>query len=208
MVQAKSYSDEEITKMILHGSIEAYYEANIDKENYAKFKLGETDGFSNSVIRDMNLLNLLERLGYPMDELGTYLYKDMIAEIYALLPSESNRKDINRCRALMSELTDAYSQFYHNIARDWKEMGIKSFHLHIQRAIDRINDEIVDKELSKRMFGDNPSDLDYGLQAFQIAAYAQNKYSYDNTQQYKKPLVRKLSNAPDNVVLKDDISLL
>ncbi len=44
----------------------------------------------------------------------------------------------------------------------------------------------------------------YGLQAFQIAAYAAKKYSFDNAEDYKKPLVKKLPNIPDNLKLKDN----
>ena len=204
MVQnMKGYSDEQLEAMIMQGSIDAYYDAHIDKDNYAKFKKGEIDDFDNSAIRDMQLLNLLERLGYPMDELGTYLYKDMIAEIYEFLKGISTRRDMARCRALMSQLTDAFSNFYFCIAREWKDMGIKSFHLNIERAISKIDDEACDKELSKRMFGNGPEELDYGLRAMQIAGYALNKYSYENAREYKKPVAKRLSNMPTNVVLKN-----
>lgn len=205
MVQAaEKFTDEERLRLVLHGTSFAMYEANEDKENYIKFKNGKADNFSDSTIRDMNLLEILERLGYSMDELGTYLYKDLIAETYEKIKDVSSRNDMDKCRAIMSSLTDAFSGFYRYIAREWKEMGVKSFHLYIQKAISKVSDEAVDMELSKKIFGDNPEEKNYGLQAFQIAAYAAKKYSFDDVEEYKKPLVKKLSNIPDDLKLKDN----
>lgn len=205
MVQAaEKFTEEERLRLVLHGTSFAMYEANKDKENYIKFKNGQTDEFSETTMRDMNLLKILERLGYSIDELGTYLYKDVIAETYEKLKGASSRNDMDRCREIMSSLTDAFSGFYRYIAREWKEMGVKTFHLYIQKAIDGIEYDEVDVELAEKIFGDNPEEQNYGVQAFQIAAYAVKKYSFDNTKEYKRPLVKKLPNMPDNLKLKDN----
>ena len=75
---------------------------------------------------------------------------------------------------------------------------------HTSEPIKNMDDTAVNIELSKKIFGDNPEEISYGLQAFQIAAYVAKKYSFDNTKEYKKPLVRRLPNMPDDLVLKDN----
>ena len=37
-----------------------------------------------------------------MDELGTYLYKDVIAEAYEKVKDVSRRKDMDKCRDLIA----------------------------------------------------------------------------------------------------------
>lgn len=52
------------------------------------------------------------------------------------------------------------------------------------------------------IYGDNPEELNYGLNALQIAACILDKYSFENTREYKKPLVKRLPNMPDDIGLK------
>ena len=204
MVQApEKYLDEEKLMMILGGTSYAAYVAYKDKENYLKYSKYEIAEFSKETLRDMMLLEILDKLGYPKNELGTYLYKDLIALVYDKIKDIKSRRDIDKCRALMSDLTNAFSPLYHYIAREDKEMGIKSFHLYIQRAIENIASENIDEDLSKSIFGENPEEKDYGMQAFQIAAYAAEKYECKDVKEYKQPKVKKLQNMPDDIRLKD-----
>ena len=157
--------------MLIDGTSYAMFEAHLDKEAYEKSKKGELEEISEIQERDIKILRILEGLGYPMDELGTYLYKDVIAEAYEKVKDVSSRRDMDKCRDLMASLNDAYSDFYRWIARDDKEMGVKSFHFYIGEAISKIDDDSIDKELAIKVFGSNPEDLNYGLQAFQLACY-------------------------------------
>lgn len=182
--------------MLIDGTSYAMFEAHLDKEAYEKSKKGELEEISEIQERDIKILRILEGLGYPMDELGTYLYKDVIAEAYEKVKDVSSRRDMDKCRELMASLNDAYSDFYRWIARDDKEMGVKSFHFYIGEAISKIDDNSIDKELAIKVFGSNPEDLNYGLQAFQLACYASNRYSMEPD--FKKPKVMGLSNSPKN----------
>ena len=203
MVQSNDkFSMEERLIMVLHGSSFAMYEASLDKEDYEKYKKGKTEDFSEERMKNLELLDILVRLGFSTDELGTYLYKDVIAEAYERVKDLSRREDMDECRALMSELTNAFSNIYRYVAREWKEMGVKSFHLYIQKSIEAIDENKIDTELSKKIFGSSPDENNYGLQAFQIAAYAAKKYSFDNVDEYKKVAVKKLDNMPGDIVLK------
>lgn len=183
--------------MLIDGTSYAMFEAHLDKEAYEKSKKGELEEISEIQERDIKILRILEGLGYPMDELGTYLYKDVIAEAYEKVKDVSSRRDMDKCRELMASLNDAYSDFYRWIARDDKEMGVKSFHFYIEEAISKIDENSIDKELAVKIFGSNPEDLNYGLQAFQLACYAANHYSMEPD--FKKSKVMGLSNSPKSI---------
>ena len=200
MEQVKA-SNKELIR-VLQGTSFAIYSAKKDKEKYELYKKEELKNINEETRRELKILDILERLGYPMNELGTYLYKDLINEVCDEMKDVSTRRDIDKCRILLQELTDTYSNLYHYIAREWKEMGIKTFHLYIGQATERIDKEKIDKELSKKIYGNNNNSQDYGLHAFQIAAYTLNKYSYDNIEVYKQPKIKKLSNMPNNIKLK------
>ncbi len=197
----KKNSDEYQLQMILKGTSYAMWEANRDKDNYKKFKKRKVAEFNDNTMQSMNILNILDKLGYPMDELGTYLYKDVINEtVYNIEKIASD--DMDEYKELLNTLNDAYSPLYHYIAREWKEMGVTSFHLFIERAIDKIDDEKVDKELSMKIYGSRPLEQTYGSNAFQLASFYLKKYSFDDTKKYQKPAVKVLSNVPTDVKLK------
>ena len=183
--------------MLIDGTSYAMFNKHLDKEVYEKSKKGELEEISEIQERDIKILRILEGLGYPMDELGTYLYKDVIAEAYEKVKDVSSRRDMDKCRDLMASLNDAYSDFYRWIARDDKEMGVKSFHFYIGEAISKIDDDSIDKELAIKVFGSNPEDLNYGLQAFQLACYASDRYSMEPD--FKKSKVMGLSNSPKSI---------
>ncbi|MBE6160219.1 MAG: hypothetical protein E7157_04145 [Lactobacillales bacterium] len=197
----ETLSDKEKLKMILNGSSYAMHVAYSDKEMYEKSKEGKLENIEEYQKRDINILSLLEGLGYPMDELGTYLYKDVIVEVYEIVKDVSKRTDMDKCRDLMKELNDAYSNFYRWIARDDKEMGIASFHLYIEQAISKIDEEAIDQELAIKVFGSNPEDMNYGLQAFQLASYVANHYSMKP--EFNKQKIMSLSNLQKNIKLKN-----
>ena len=201
MMEQVKASNKELIR-VLQGTSFAIYSAKKDKEKYELYKKEELKNINEETRRELKILDILERLGYPMNELGTYLYKDLINEVCDEMKDVSTRRDIDKCRILLQELTDIYSNLYHYIAREWKEMGIKTFHLYIGQATERIDKEKIDKELSKKIYGNNNNSQDYGLHAFQIAAYTLNKYSYDNIEVYKQPKIKKLSNMPNNIKLK------
>lgn len=204
----EEYSQDEKLLMVLHGSSFATYVANKDRDKYAKFKTGKKQELSDSDSRSMNVLSILNGLGYPMEELGTYLYKMVITEICDSLKGITGKKsDMEKCKNLLMQLNDGFSQFYHNVAREYLEMGVKSFHLYIQQAIEKINYKKVDLDLSYQIFGANPIEQSYGLQAFQLAAYTLGfcVKKEIHPPEVHPPIVKKLSNTPDDIKLKASI---
>lgn len=190
----------ENAEMIATGISYAMFEANLDKEMYEKHKNGELVDVSLTKQKNINILALLEGLGFPMDELGTYLYKDVISEVYDQVKDVSKRDDMPKCRELMTELNDAYSDFYRFLARDDKEMGLSSFHLCIEQAISKVNEKSINKELAVKVFGTNPEDTNYGLLSFQLACYVAHHYEMEPS--FNKQKVMGLSNSPKGIKSK------
>lgn len=201
----KQFSEKEQFEMIVQGVSYAMYVANSDREKYAMFKRCCTANLSKTDKKDVNILYILEHLGYSLDELGTYLYKDVISNVCEFLKDMAENPDMDKCKWMLAQLSDGHSNFYHVLAGEDKEMGMNSFHLYIQQAIDNINEDAIDDELVSRIFGDDVEVQDYGMQAFQIAAYTSALYSYDNVEIHQRPAVRKLTNVAENMQLKGNI---
>lgn len=198
----KYFTEYEKFMLVFYGLEYAMDEANEDKEKYKLYQKGYACNFSEEEIKNMEVLWVLDKLGYSLDELGTYLYKDVIIKISNRLNSASNKDIMAEYKKLKSELSNAFSVFYLHAARDDKQIGVKSFHLYIEKAINNINEKAIDKELSMEIYGNNPRELNYGLNALQIAAYVLEKYEFKNTKEYKKTLVKRLPNMPDDIGLK------
>ncbi len=191
----EEYSQNENILMISHGLSFAIYVANKDRDKYAKFKVGEEQELSDCDSKSMKVLSILDGLGYPMDELGTYLYKEVITEVCDSLKGiTGKRADMKKCKYLLAQLNNAFSQFYHHIAREYLEMGVKAFHLYIQQTIEKINYDAINLDLSYQIFGANPIEQNYGLQAFQLATYI---LGFCIKKEVHPPIVKKLSNMPN-----------
>lgn len=179
IVNVFELSEEQKIQMVISGLSYAMSVAYDEKKMYEDAKSGNLTDISVANNLDIKILSLLEGLGYPMDELGTYLYKDVIAEVYEKIKDVSGRRDMEECRSLMGELNDAYSNFYRWIARDDKELGVTSFHFYITKALEQVDKDKIDDKLFKSVFGKQQLELNYGLQAFQLAAYIAECYTND-----------------------------
>lgn len=200
---------------VLQGSSFALFCAEKDKMYFEKYKNGTLEDIvekkgtlevkKEDILPSMQTLELLEKLGYPMEELGTYLYKELIVEVYKEIKELGGREDEEKYQDIISSLKDAFSSFYRFLAIDYLEIGNKAFHLYIQKAILLIDHDKEDEQLLRKIFGEKPSDIDYGLQAFQFAAFLGGKYSYDYDEEkaeYTAPKIKKLSNMPEDLKLK------
>ena len=153
-----------------------------DKKLYERYKRCEAKANKNNVtnvmtselsddqLEEMRVLSILDNLGYSLDEIGTYLYKEVIVTAYNEIKYRPN---------LAGDLKNEYSDFYHQIARDYYEMGVSSLHEYIKRASCDSNgsSNINIKSIS----GNNKKD--YKNVAFDIVAYMM-----ENELQEKKSL--------------------
>ena len=168
-----------------------------DKQAYLEYKKNKIDlEYKNN---DMEVLMLLENLGYPTDEVGTYLYKYMILKISEYLETGLTiRQEPITKDQLELEINNLFSQFYLDIARNELDMGIKTFHNYISVAVSKINYENLNTNLFYEIFGNNSKDINYAEQAFLIATYVienkqENKKTSPMTRQLKKDMLKEVT---------------
>lgn len=184
--------DETTFQSVLNGTSYAVFSAKVDVEKYNEYKKGNMDELSEYELKEMEIIYILERLGYPLNEFGTYLYKEVIMYAHEEI-SSYDRRDVSRAERLLESMNDAYSNFYLIIAREDLEMGLRKFHTFIGQAIDKIDNEKIDSKLAEKIFGKNPVESNYGEQAFKIASYMSSKYMI----KYSNQKVKKLPNMPE-----------
>ena len=185
---------QEYLEIVLDPKTESKFYQSKDQVRYSKYKKGEQyyEGDNPELIKsyelDMKILSLLEGLGYPMEELGTFLYKELIHEVCSEIKDMSTREDVEKCKSLMEELSQPFSSIYHLVAREYLDIGIKTFHKEIGKALDKIDSRKIDESLALKVYGSNPDSLDYGKQALLFAGYILGRFS----KSYKVPKTKKL----------------
>ena len=150
-----------------------------DKMLYDVYKNQGISCIEDEKIVDIIVLEKLEKLGLPMNGLGTYLYKDLVMKAYSEVVSNDVRNDKSLADSLLLRLNYRLSNFYHELARNDLDMGVKTFHQYINMAFTNIDDSRIDEKVVKDIFGSTiPSS--YGTQAFKIAIYLDKEYSDKN----------------------------
>ena len=146
-----------------------------NRELYKRYLANNSIPLNEEQRKQIEVLSILENLGFPMDEVGTHYYKDVIISICNDI---KNGKSEN----IMSDLNNMYSNYYHMIARDEYDMGLTAFNAYINGAIERIDHTKADEELVIRIFGYNLDDVGafiydanrtktFGKEAYCIASY-------------------------------------
>lgn len=147
------------------------------RRSYIKYKNGIKANVDDEELLSFNILSLLERLGFSVDLIGTYLYKDVIIKISNYLLSNDANKDVYN--NLLSDLKNKYSQFYVDIARNELDMGITTFHNYINEAVSKQNSlkgTRVDTNLVYQIFDKPIKELDFATQAFILGNYVHDNY--------------------------------
>ena len=123
--------------------------------------------------KQVRFLSILDRLGFPMDEAGTHLYKDVIIAAYDELLGCSDEEKEEKANSLKLEMHDMYSNFYHVIARDEYDIGNTTFHNYIAKSVGMRKSN--DDTLEDAIFGIDYVEEDYYTQAYRIASYIVKK---------------------------------
>lgn len=144
--------------------------AHNDKMAYETYrKTGEV--LKNNSLEEMEIIELLESLGYPLEETGTYLYKSLIISVLNYLRGYPVRLEVLGEEELKEQLTSPYSQLYFDIARNDMDLGIKTFHALIIRATMKVDKSNTSEELIDDIFMGNFEPEKYGSNALDIAKY-------------------------------------
>ena len=126
-----------------------------DRGMYNRFKDGLLTDIDEKQSIKIKILSLLEAYGFPMDELGTYFYKDIIAKCYDVINSKQDENYFNRCGMLLEELKNPYSNFYFDLARNEHAMGTTTMNNRINSAFLERKKEHINKSVEHEIFGYN-----------------------------------------------------
>lgn len=136
-------------------------------DTYQQYKRGDySTKINKKAEQDLDVLYILENLGYGTNQTGTYLLKDMVT--YAIEKMLKSKGKVEEICQIRKEMKEPYSQFYMDIARSDRDMGLKSFHTFVNLA--HANRRNIKKSMVKRTeiipSKDEPED-----QAFKVALY-------------------------------------
>ena len=130
-----------------------------EKKEYILYKNKELDDVSESKKFDMKIYELLEKNGYEVDNIDTFLFKELISSVNDEL-SKHNNLDIN---VLRQSLVNKSSYIYYGIW-DYLEISNES----LQHHLEKINSYTKD------------NDLKYEDKALLYALYLSNKNKIKN----------------------------
>lgn len=187
-------SIEDRLNYVLSGVDFAYFVASKDAIHYNLYRNDRNSITDENTQLSMRILSLLDRLGYDMDELGTYLYKELIQKIIARIKNVNTFEEIQECKKYLLDLKNEYSDIYHSLAREELDIGVKSFHEYIKRAHEKIDYSLSDKKLLSEIYSRCGYNMNYGEQAFVLASYILGKLKVNkNNESNDYPKIRSLS---------------
>ena len=143
------------------------YSANVDHELYEKYKAGERDSIDYYQLHDMKALSVLDNLGYPMDKMGTYLFKELILDI----ESKINLYDLNEPKEIIEDLESDESCIRRNVSVEFLGMSDNIYRRLISNAIAGIDNSRIDSELARNIYGINDENEKPEIIAYNIAQY-------------------------------------
>lgn len=168
-----------------------------EKKAYKAYKRGEKHDDAIS-LEELEVIAILEEMGFSLDYIGTYFYKELIMAILNQLKGVPVRFEVLSEEELTEQLNNPFSQFYFDIARNDLDIGIKTFHAAISKAIEEIDND-KNSSLYKEIFGDNGEFTEYGLNALDIAKYYFNSKGYKR----KNNKLSRVKNSNGKVVTVD-----
>lgn len=144
------------------------YGKGLGRDTFVAHKKGKELNLNEQRQMELDILKLLNELGYPMDEIGTYLYKNVIIKVVENLNEGMEYENV------LIGLINPYSQFYLDLARFDLDMGVKTFHTYITEAKNKIDNNKINENLKENILGISNQPLDNGVKSLLIASYVQN----------------------------------
>lgn len=138
------------------------------KQSYMKYKFANARLVDAVYATKMEILSLLDRLGFPMYEAGTYLYMELIFDI-----ADKRRvidvDDNDSCLELMSQVSEVHSLVYRDTCSKL-DVDLGLFHREINRVIALIDESKIDEGLLNLVCSEHEDNLHYGELAFSLAS--------------------------------------
>ena len=137
------------------------------KQSYMKYKFENVRPVDAVYATEMEILSLLDRLGFPMYEMGTYMYMKLIfnvADKMKVIDADDN----DSCLELMAQVSEIHSLVYRDTCSKLDaDLGL--FHREINRAISLIDESMIDESLLNLVCSENENGLHYGELAFSLS---------------------------------------
>lgn len=155
-----------------------------DKKDYANYKVGSSESFSKDRLEQLEILSVLDKLSFPMNEAGTYFFKDVIVKAKRYLDGTDDFGHPISDSELLQELKSPFSQFYFDIARNELDIGLKTFHSYIEHALESVDYRQADTTLLLDIYSNFSKETDYGEHALIIAKHMKGAEQKDAGYQY------------------------
>lgn len=151
------------------------YTKNVN--DYKAYKSGKSEMITYEKEVEMKIFDILLELGFSLEDIGTFYYKELILEIAKSLDKENTYgKEICDEQTLREMLMNRYSSIYIEKAKYNLNISSDAFHKSIRDAISNIDITKVNKELLVEIFAGHENVTSYQEQALYIGKYIQNKY--------------------------------
>ena len=138
--------------------------AKDDRERYNNYKTTGTQPTDKYEKDAMEIISILERLGFSLDEIGTYLYKELIMSMYL---------EIKNSDEITEKIDEMGERLTKKLVCNVLEMKKDLYEELIKESIDSIDGTNVDFELSEIIFKDSIYNINEN--AFEIASYYTKK---------------------------------
>lgn len=178
-------SKEDRHRFSMWGMNDAQNGVSYDYHMYQRYKNDPTFTLTKEEAADMSILLVLEELGYPMEEIGTYLYKDVVVKATKKIGEFIANQDGQALYDLADALNDGFSPFYHDLARNDRDMALKSFHVAIEEAHAK-KVETTSSQILAAAYPTVNTELNYGQQAFLLGSYIVRSCNFTPEQQSKR----------------------
>lgn len=191
MERVVRYDDETIENINLRfQSVHTVCGVMTELLDYLAYRKDELTDITEDKKLSMETLALLEQLGYPMDQLGTYLYQHLI---YKTIKERQRQFEMGNTtdEYILGELQDAFSLHYKQTARGDLDIGVRTFHHKVYETVSNVDYKKADPVLLYEIFGDEKKEMDYGEQALYMASYISKDRI--KSKQEEPPKIKKLT---------------
>lgn len=140
-----------------------YYDYIATKYDEYKKGLLLPDELNEREKKEIEVLKVLDQLNYPMNQTGTYFYKEVILNLVESFEYDLTADDYHY---LLSALDHDYSQFYFDISKNYYAIGLTTFHSCIDTVFKNKNRQSINS-----INNNFPPVTNYKEEAINIAAY-------------------------------------
>ena len=155
---------------------------NEDRERYMVYKTYKERGVYIPQGEDIYLLELLDNMGFDVNKPGTYLFRELVSEIYGDVISSEDLGDY-KSTLVLKDLNNE-RPFIYTVISNRLDIKPEGFYEYIYDATTNINKDCSDKLLRTTVLGANYNNQKPGMMAYNIAKY----YEKFRRGEYKKPL--------------------